>query len=322
MSLVKGVLFIGDPHAYHGRPGRRMDNYPDSVLGKLARTSEICWENSYLPVILGDLFHIAKENNLVFLCRLYEVLSSFPVIPLVLGGNHDKSGKKLEYTDALSLFAQTGVVEVMDGPGGFWRSIETDSGIIHLWGVPYGAQIPDSIEPKPGGKNIAVTHADLAFQGAYPGAQLLKEIEGCDMAVNGHMHMTCPSVRKGLTVWHNPGNIEPITVDCKDHKPAVWSWRADQDCDNLTRIDLPHDQNCFNLTGITVEASDSSAAVEGLRQSQFAELLSQDEFLGAQASENDGEAFLEDIAAGLEELEVSTAVSNLLMNLAKDIAVR
>ena len=192
MSALKGILFIGDPHVYSARPGRRRDDYLSSVLEKLTRASEICWERSLLPVILGDLFHRAKENHLPTLARLFETLGHFPVQPLVLGGNHDKNDTLLQESDALSLFAQTGVIDVLDGACRAWRTLETEAGPVHLWGAPYGAQIPDAIEAGGLGQVVLVTHHDLAFQGAYPGAQLLKEIRGCDMVVNGHMHFTTP----------------------------------------------------------------------------------------------------------------------------------
>jgi len=317
VSAPKGILFIGDPHVSSVRPGRRKDEYLESVIGKLRRASEICWERSFQPVILGDLFHRAKENHLPTLAQLFEVLGTFPVRPLVLGGNHDKGGAVLQDADALSLFAQTGVIEVLDGPARAWCTIETPEGPIHLWGAPYGSVIPDSIEAEGEGKVVLVTHHDLAFQGAYPGAELLKEIRGCDMVVNGHMHFTTPSVQKGATWWHNPGNIEPISIDCRDHKPAVWAWMAGATCEALERIDVPHDPDCFDLTGIAVEASDAVAAVAALPESQFAELLSQDEWLGAAGVENDGEAFLEDITTGLDELGAPEPVRAILFALAK-----
>ena len=320
MSALKGILFIGDPHVYSARPGRRRDDYLSSVLEKLTRASEICWERSLLPVILGDLFHRAKENHLPTLARLFETLGHFPVQPLVLGGNHDKNDTTLQESDALSLFAQTGVIEVLDGACRAWRTLETEAGPVHLWGAPYGSQIPDAIEAGGAGQVVLVTHHDLAFQGAYPGAQLLKEIRGCDMVVNGHMHFATPSVQKGRTWWHNPGNIEPITIDCKDHKPAVWAWEAGTACEALERIDLPHNADCFDLTGIAVEASDAASAAAALPESHFAELLAQDEWLGAKAVENDGEAFLEDLAAGLDEIGAADPVRKILTQLAAGVS--
>lgn len=328
MSVPKGFLFIGDPHVYHARPGRRKDDYLSSVIGKLLRAAEVCWERTLVPVCLGDLLHRPKENSLVALSRLYGALSQFPVRPLVLGGNHDKGAtllrgnheqieSELLEVDALSLLAQTGVIEVLDGPCRAWQTIETVAGLVHLWGAPYGSEIPDAIEAGGEGPVVLVTHHDFAFPGAYPDAQALKEIQGCDMVVNGHLHFTTPSVQKGRTWWHNPGNIEPISIDCREHEPAVWAWTAGASCEELERIDLPHNSDCFDLTGLTVEASDAASAAAALPESQFAELLSQDEWLGAKAVENDGEAFLEDLSAGLEEVEAPAPVRSLLTALAQ-----
>ena len=226
----------------------------------------------------------------------------------------------IRFGEDAPLFARTGVIEVLDGACRAWRTLETEAGPVHLWGAPYGAQIPDAIDAGGAGQVVLVTHHDLAFQGAYPGAQLLKEIEGCDMVVNGHMHFTTPSVKKGRTWWHNPGNIEPITIDCKDHKPAVWAWEVGAACEALERIDLPHNADCFDLTGIAVEASDAASAAAALPESHFAELLAQDEWLGAKAVENDGEAFLEDLTAGLDEIGAADPVRKILAQLAASVS--
>jgi len=52
---------------------------------------QIARRDNLFPLIAGDLFHRATENNLRLLNRLAMVLRQFPVRPLTLEGNHDKS---------------------------------------------------------------------------------------------------------------------------------------------------------------------------------------------------------------------------------------
>ena len=321
---MKGFLFIGDPHVSSVRPGRRIDDYTSSVLHKLKVAGEIARANDWVPVILGDLFHKAGDNQLVMLSRLIAVLQSYAMTPVVVGGNHDKNETLLGNADALQILAQTGVVEVFDGECREAHRYEFNGEVVALWIAPYGATIPQAIEAPGADRVVLVTHHDLAFEGAYPGAAPLHEITGCSFVVNGHMHKTTPSVVMGGTVWHCPGNIEPLSIDCLDHVPAVWSWEPGLPVSGLVRHNLPHVHDCFDLTGTLVAAARGSESVAALRlpggvpalapTSHFAELLSaQTAMEGGKA--DDDETFVEEVTAGLEALKVSAPVKKLLMAL-------
>lgn len=320
---MKGFLFIGDPHVSSKRPGRRKDDYVASVLGKLEVAAEIARREELLPVILGDLFHRAGENHLPTIARLTAVLQLFPVVPICLGGNHDKTETLLTEVDALHFLDQVGALRVVDGECREVLELETPAGRIALWAAPYGVPIPERIESG-ADQVVLITHHDLAFEGCYPGATELFEIEGCDLVVNGHMHKTAPSVQKGQTNWHCPGNIEPLSVDVRDHVPAVWVWCGGDPSQPLQKIVLPHDRDCFDLTGLNVEAASTDVAVNALdgagpvhvpivaaAPSHFAELLSAESTLDAARTEDD-ETFREDLEAAFEELGTSGPVRLLL----------
>lgn len=326
---MNGFLFIGDPHLSSTRPGRRKDDYVSSVLNKLSLAAEIARREELVPVILGDLFHRPKENHLATLTRLVEVLQQFPQVPLCLGGNHDKSQTLLTDTDALQLLAQSGLLEVFDGECREALMLDTPAGRIALWAAPYGAALPASIEST-ADQVVLITHHDLAFESAYPGAAELFEIAGCDLVVNGHMHKTAPSVQKGQTNWHCPGNIEPLSVDCIDHVPAVWLWRGGDARQPLEQIVVPHERDCFDLTGLNVAAGTTDAALDALSvpqlsvpalggTSHFAELLSAQTTLEADRTEDDA-TFLEDLAQAFVELDAPSPVRRLLLALAGGFA--
>lgn len=315
----RGFLFIGDPHGSSVRPGRRLDDFPRTVLGKLSQAAEIAHERSLIPVILGDLFHRSKENNIEFLHQLVGVLRSFPCIPYVLEGNHDKAEATLSNLDALNLLGLLGVVQVV-ATSGFVASFAFDGHVSHLWATPYGSPLPDRIAPREG-INLMMTHHDLAFAGAYPGAALLKEIPGCDMVVNGHMHKTAPSVVKGQTTYHNPGNITRLSVDTIDHLPAVWEWTPSQG-HTLLRHPLEHSRDVFDMTGLQVEAATPSEMKKALprmmRLSQFAELLKAQDPLDAERSD-DGAVMMEELQALMDESEAPLALRALLSAMAKEV---
>lgn len=277
----KGFLFIGDTHIAV-RPGRRVDDYATAILGKLSRAAQIARELNLIPVHLGDLFHRARENDLPLISRTAEVLREFdmPVemqgqgLPVVLG-SHDPVETRLTDKDALKLLAGFGLVMPMQQQGKVLTA-EFDGVLVNLWVTPAGVMVPKSIEADADTRNIMVTHHDFDFQGPYPGAHELHEIEGCDLMVNGHMHKATPMVLKGRTACHNPGSLARVKRDERNHKPVVSVWTPAHGL-SLESVPIPHAENVFDLTGAEVFAADpkdlKASLPKGLRLSSFAAKL-------------------------------------------------
>ena len=314
----KGILFIGDPHVSSKSIGRRKDDYLGSVLTKLAECTRLSRENGLFPVILGDLFHKSNDNNLSMLNRLVEVLQQFAWTPFVLEGNHDKEQFHLGVTDALMLLQRTKTAQVVTTPG-FALELLVQGQPVDIYAVPYGAPIPDEVPLRDGSKVVMVTHHDLAFGGAYPGALPLKGVRNVCMAVNGHMHDTKPSVSVDGTFWHNPGNIEPLSIDLAQHVPAAWEWMPESS--ELKRHVLPHAQDIFDLTGLQVEAANADQAVaELIEQSAFAQMLSESDGTLDAVRTDDATILKEDLDVVLASAGASAATQSLLRSLAASLA--
>lgn len=317
---MKGFLFIGDPHVSSRRPGRRIDDYRESVLSKLAVAGKIAAENELVPVILGDLFHRADENDLATLSRLTNIFKDYPLKAVVVGGNHDKKELLVKEADALNLLAAAETVEVIDGNCREVRRYDFNGTTVALWIAPYGAEIPNRIDSN-ADVVVLVTHADFAFAGAYPTAKPVKEIPGCDFVVNGHMHKTAPSIVAGSTVWHNPGNIEPLSVDCIDHVPAVWAWLAGESVNELKPHILPHTRDCFDLTGLVVPAANKNEVVKAINvpeKSLFAELLSAKSKMEGGKSD-DNTSFLEELNMAFKTLNTPKSVQALILAIEQEL---
>lgn len=311
-----GFLFIGDPHVSSKRIGRRIDDYLGSVLQKLRECAQLCHARNLMPVILGDLFHRNDDSDLRMLNRLVAALAEFPVPPIALDGNHDKGRTQLSDEDALTLLGQLGAVRIASEPGEVaeWQ-MEGRTVVLHA--VPYGAAIPDAVASRPGAVQVMITHHDLAFGSAYPGALPLKAVKNLDMVVNGHMHGTQPTQRHGDTFWHNPGNIEPLSLDMVDHVPCAWEWSPDSSCEALLPHSLTHGTDLFDLTGVQVAPGDADDAVQQVIQaSSFAALLQSESALEA-AKTDDASILADDLDIVLEASGASDAVSALLRNLVK-----
>lgn len=300
----KGLLFVGDPHVWSHKPGRRRDNYLNTICNKLEQIVEICNRRQLVPVILGDLFHHAQDNDLMMISRMTRIFSQFHCTPIVLVGNHDLTETELTEGTTLDVFHSSGQILTIIQNGPFaCVDLQTDGGVhrVVLGGTPYGQTVPtslvgwykttndhDSIKKKAKADTVVwITHDDFAFDNSYPNALPLKPILGVDLAVNGHMHRTQKPVRAGETSWHNPGNISRISVDLIDQEVAVWAWephlghtQASNDLPvmALEKILLKHEKgtdimslegrNAKHAEATTEKATTTSRFVEELKKEQ------------------------------------------------------
>ena len=110
-----GLLFIGDPHVAASPPGYRLDHYTQAILAKLAFSLEIARAHNFLPVMLGDLFHVPRNNPNSLLVDLIELFR--PCHPFVLVGNHDKHEARLTRDVSLAVIQAAQVIRLIDRPG-------------------------------------------------------------------------------------------------------------------------------------------------------------------------------------------------------------
>lgn len=315
-----GFLFIGDSHLTSTRPGRRVDDYSTAILGKLSQAARIAKERGLYPVHLGDLFHRARENSLELLSRTSSVLREFEVPLLLEDGSHDRTETWYTEKDAVSLLASFGLLRLMDKPGKV-LTLDIRGELVSLWVTPAGCRVPTSIPAEPGTRNIMVTHHDFDFQGKYPGAHELHEIEGCDLMVNGHMHTPTPMVLKGRTACHNPGSISRVSVDLRKHQPVVSVWTPVHEL-SLEPVALDHVTNVFDLTGKEVYAADpktlKAELPKGLRLSTFASKLRAAESLEA-ARTDDGSVMVETLDNYFKMFDKSDNLKRYLSGLLAEV---
>lgn len=269
---IAGFLFIGDPHVWSRKPGRRTDpDFLSTVLGKIGQAATIANERNLLAVFLGDLLHMDDDEDTRMLIGLTRTLQQFNHVPVTLVGNHDKDELNLSERNPLLLLGVTGQIELMDRNAPFRRfALDTQNGpqTAVLGGTPYGFPIPHSLAPFTGidlpedthpreehrqihqtmdaDWIVWISHHDLAFANAHPHAEILHEILGADIHVNGHMHGTEIPVNTGLTTHYNPGNITRMSVDMDQHRPAVWAWTPESQARDIHGNAIPR-LECIEL---------------------------------------------------------------------------
>ncbi len=321
-----GALFIGDPHLSSRRPGRRRDaNFADTVLGKLAQCFELARDHQWQPVILGDLFDRAGEQDLLVLSKLLRLLRDHldagGLLPVTIAGNHDLKDADLSGDTALSVVHETGLLRVLDDAVPFLLRDPFGKVFAVLLPYSYGKEsllLEQGFDKTPWGdaRIIALTHADFAFVGAYPGAKELVPIPGVDLVVNGHMHKLCPAARRGNTLWWNPGNITRMSLDCEKHAPRAWSWEPGDD--TLTGHILRHEAQVFDRTGVAVDPNrqglQSALAEDAPLSSRFVALL-KDQMEQETPLTEDGSGILEEMQAVCREQKVDPMVVDILKSL-------
>lgn len=240
----RGLLFIGDPHLANRPPGFRKDDFPRTVLDKLRWSLDYAREHALMPILLGDLFHVAHSNaNWIII----ELMRLFDGGIFTLVGNHDRREDLLSDDDSLSILIQSGHVRLLDDIGPWVGSI--NGATIVVGGTPNHKPLPKSFDRSclPAGSPSFVfwaAHHNLNFP-AYEHEHPVRcrEIPGIDVVINGHIHRWLDDVHCGSTLWINPGNITRLarTDAAREHMPAVL--RIDVSSTGWTRqrVVVPHE---------------------------------------------------------------------------------
>lgn len=229
MDRYDGILFIGDPHVCSRQPGHRIDDYRETVLKKLSFCLEVSRERNLLPVILGDLFHLPRDNPnslLVDLIRLF-----MPVRPWVLVGNHDKYEARFTPDVSLAVLQAAGAARVI-WEAGIVDVVRVGDRQVMLGASPDWTPIPSRVENTSEADTVIwLTHHNISFPGYEAGRDDPREIAGVDIVVNGHIHTPKEPVCTGSTIWVNPGSIVRVTRSpvTRNVKPGILVWKPGDD---------------------------------------------------------------------------------------------
>jgi predicted phosphodiesterase len=232
-----GLLFIGDPHVCASPPGFRLDDYRRTVLTKLGFCLGVARQRHCLPIILGDLFHVPRDNPNALLVALMEVFR--PHIPWVLVGNHDKHEARLTSDVSLAVLAAAGMIRLLDTSGPV-ATLTVGGKKVLLGASPDWTPIPREVDRADHDRVVWVTHHDLTFPGYESGRAALREIPGIDLVINGHIHLPKPPQRYGQTLWLNPGSTVRISRSLltRDMHPVLTIWTPAPD--GLETVGIPH----------------------------------------------------------------------------------
>jgi predicted phosphodiesterase len=242
-----GILCIGDPHLCGWAPGYRKDDYPQIVLEKLQWSLQYARDHQLLPVLLGDLFHVPRDNSNWLMSRLMVMLDG-PILAVI--GNHDLSEDLLSDHDSLKVLLAAGRLRMLEENP--WAGLINHIPVL-IGGTNNGQPIPKSLDRSNYGYPrwaIWITHHDIQFPDYDAGYQSCREIPGIDLVINGHIHRQMVDVVNGQTTWCNPGNISRVNRGdaTKLHEPGVLRIDVTAEKITRTRIAVPHKpfEDCFH----------------------------------------------------------------------------
>ena len=274
-SKYRGLLAIGDPHLEGRVPGFRKDDYPRAVLAKLRWCLRYAAGEHLLPMILGDLFQLPR-NNPNWL--LVELLEAFDQLVIGIYGNHDIHENSLADDDSISILVKAGRLRLLDDEHPY-RALINGRRVV-VGGTPWGRRIPGSFAD---GELFAddeplvvwLTHHDVASPGLEGQACLEpRPLPGIDLVINGHIHRRAEPVRAGHTHWFTPGNIARRTRSdaTREHVPSALRIDIAPDAWNATSVEVPHEpfESVFHTVVIDPEpeAPEASGFVTGLAELQ------------------------------------------------------
>jgi hypothetical protein len=319
MRECAGLCFIGDPHVSSVKPGRRVDaDYSATILGKLRFAIEHCNENRLIPVFLGDMYDSAIEKSEGLKTRLLRLLKTSWTLPIGNVGNHDIRNKVLTDGDSLKYLEEAGAIRLCVQSGAL-DAFVIGGRTVAVGATPYGQDFPVDARlyfPK-ADTIIWLSHHDLAFDSAYPGAAEPQSIRGCKLAVNGHMHIRKPVRKVGETTWYNPGNIVRQAVDAIDHVPAITVLTAEG---KLQTVPIPHVKAVFDLTGKLIDSispgevrRDTDPAGGDVADSAFVNLLKAESSM-EMAKSDDGSILMEDIIEKFRRDRTDPVVQDIVLS--------
>lgn len=229
----RGLLVISDPHLTATSPGHRLPGFLEQIMEKLRFGLEYAAEHGYIPVILGDLFHLPRDNPNHMLVELIELFRAYR--PFVLVGNHDKYQARYTGDVSMAVLDAAGVLRLMDTPGPRFVLV-TDVGDVLVGASPDFSPIPKSIlnylteeERERFTRVVWCTHHNVGFPEFEGNALKPYEIPGVDWVLNGHIHRPQPTLTRGTTRWANPGSLARMAFShtAKKRVPSMFVWRPE-----------------------------------------------------------------------------------------------
>ncbi len=192
------IITANDIHISDNGPRSRIDDFKETVLGKLNQMGMACNKlNADAAIIAGDLFNLKNptRNSHNLNQELIKTFRKFNCPVYMIEGNHDLTANRLESLDDQPLgvlFADGTLLQLRN------EVIEKDGVKLSLVGVPYTEKLDlDTLEIPEKGDCVSQICAMHLYAGLRGGALYQERLYGYDELANfspdifviGHYHI-------------------------------------------------------------------------------------------------------------------------------------
>jgi len=212
------AILTADWHMTDHKPVARIDDYFETMLGKIGWVAELQAEYDCPVLHAGDLFHTWKASPYLLAAIMNILPEQFYTVP----GNHDLKNHNLELLNQSGLEVLRKALKIQVSP--FLLNRPPFS----IAGYAYGQKIPSNIKCK-----VMLCHEMIYQQPEHwqkeNGSQalaFLKKHKEYQLIVTGHNHKPFTAEHEGRLLV-NPGSLMRMTADQKDYKPRVYLWNKE-----------------------------------------------------------------------------------------------
>lgn len=262
---------IGDAHFTNRGPERRLDNYFETQMNKLAQALLIFKEHSCEATIqTGDFCNSPNIADRVIAALIGFLRQSNEKI-LCVWGQHDVTGHSSSTlpNSPLAVFEAAGVVKILDNEF-YCVGLKSSNDSIYFYGASFGEEVPKIY--KKDVYNILVTHRMIGDRPLYPGQELispnqfLRNNPSYNLVIAGDYHYRFISTYQGRTIV-NPGALVRKTISKFDleHKPAVIVFDTDNSKVEVIELKVEPIEKVFNLERLE-KVNDNEVLIEFVRR--------------------------------------------------------
>lgn len=223
------IVFFTDPHVSGKTPAARLDNYPETILGKIRQVGEIAKEINADAVICGGDWFDRPDVGPNIVGRLGAILSGFTCDIFTVIGNHDVYGYNAATVtrSMLGILSGFGIVKRLTNDIPFIVGDFALSGVDAAYELDRDGRVIDYTDgPKEEGKiNVRVLHSFLDTKD-WPDFVAATNIYNLpplnsDIILTGHEHTGYGKIVHGGTTYINPGALGRVTASVGDVNKVV-----------------------------------------------------------------------------------------------------